>query len=78
MKLFNVCVNKLSLSLSLIIVDFFFTVGSVKFFQLSLVILAGEELTIFEFSREECEKNFENHWSSRTLSMLDCSYSTRH
>jgi len=30
--------------------------------QLSFVIFAGEELTEFVFVREECEKNFENHW----------------
>ena len=36
----------------------------VKFSQLSLVIFVGEELTVFGFVREECEKNFENHWSS--------------
>jgi len=28
------------------------------------VIFVGEELTEFGFIREECEKNFENHWSS--------------
>jgi len=27
------------------------------------VIFIGEELTEFRFVREECEKNFENHWS---------------
>jgi len=33
----------------------------VKFSQLSLVVFVGEELTLFGFVREECEKNFENH-----------------
>jgi len=33
----------------------------VKFSQLSLVIFVGEELTVFGFVREECEKNFENY-----------------
>ena len=37
---------------------FFFIV---KFVQLSFVIFVGEELTVFGFVREECEKNFENH-----------------
>jgi len=39
------------------------TVRKVKFLQLSFVIFVGEELTEFVFVREECEKNFENHWS---------------
>jgi len=34
----------------------FFTVGSVKFLQLSFVIFAWEKLTEFVFVREECEK----------------------
>jgi len=38
------------------------TVGSVKFSQLLFVIIVGEELTVFGFVREECEKNVENHW----------------
>jgi len=42
----------------------FFLVGSMKFLQLSFVIFVGEELTVFGFVREECEKNFENHWST--------------
>jgi len=45
-----------------IIVYCFFTVGSVKYLRLSFVILLGEELTVFGFVREECEKNFKNHW----------------
>ena len=28
------------------------------------MILVGEELTVFGFVREECEKNFENHCAS--------------
>jgi len=39
----------------------FFTVGSVKFLQLLFVVFVGEELTVFRFAREECEKNFESH-----------------
>jgi len=42
----------------------FFTVSCVKFLQWSFVIFVGEELTVFGFIREECDKNFENHWSS--------------
>jgi len=45
-----------------IIIYCFFTAGTVKFLQLSFVIFAGEELAEFGFVREECEKNFENHW----------------
>jgi len=39
----------------------FFTVGSVKILQISFVTFVGEELTVFGYIREECEKNFENH-----------------
>jgi len=46
-----------------IIVCCVYTVGNVKFLQLSFVMFVGEELTEFRFVREECEKNFENHWS---------------
>jgi len=45
-----------------IIIYCFFTAGTVKFLQLSFVIFAGEELAELGFVREECEKNFENHW----------------
>jgi len=44
-----------------IIVYCFFTVGDVKFLQLSYVIFVEQELTVFGFVREECENNFENH-----------------
>ena len=44
-----------------IIVYSFFTVGSVEFLQLSFMNFVGEELTVFGFLREECEKNFENY-----------------
>jgi len=30
------------------------------------VIVVGEKLTVFGFVGEECEKNFENHWSEAT------------
>jgi len=50
----------------------FFTAGSVKFLQLSFVILVGEELAEFRFVREECEKNFENHWFRVYLLRLVC------
>jgi len=45
-----------------------------KFLQLSFVVLVGEELTVFGFVREECEKNFENHWirHSRTTRLTVC------
>ena len=56
-----------------IIIYCFFTVGTVKFLQLSFVIFVGEELAEFGFVREELaefgfvreefEKNFENHWA---------------
>jgi len=36
----------------------------VKFSQKSFVIVVEEESTVFGFVREECEKNFENHWSN--------------
>jgi len=36
---------------------------------LSFVIFVGEELTEFGFVREDCEKNFENHWSRRLHSV---------
>ena len=39
-----------------IIVHCFFTVGSVTILQLSFVSFVGEELTVFGFVREECEK----------------------
>jgi len=51
-------------SVWLIIVYCFFTEGSVRFLQLSFVIFVGEEVTVFEFAREECEKKFENHCST--------------
>jgi len=47
-----------------IVVYCFFTVGSAKFLQLSFAIFLGEELAEFGFAREECEKNFGNHWFS--------------
>ena len=50
-----------------IVVYCFFTVASMKFLQLSFVILVGEELTVFGFVREECEKNFENHCFRRSI-----------
>jgi len=50
-----------------IIIYCFFTVGTVKFLQLSFVIFVGEELAEFGFVREECEKNFENHCSKSML-----------
>jgi len=53
-----------------IIVCCFFTVGSVEVLQLSFVIFVGEELTVFGFAKEECEKNFDNHWSKPNLRKL--------
>jgi len=47
---------------------FFFTVSSVKYLQLSFGIFVGEELIEFGFVREECEKNFENHWPMPIMS----------
>jgi len=43
-------------SVLFIVVYCFFTVGSVKFLQLSFVTFFGEELTEFGFVREECQK----------------------
>jgi len=37
-----------------------------KFLQLSFMNFVGEELTVFGFLKEECEKNFENHWLGQT------------
>jgi len=51
-------------SIWFIFVYCFCRVDSVKFLQLSFVIFVGEELTVLGFVREECEKNFENHWFS--------------
>jgi len=34
-----------------------------KLLQLSFVIFVGEELTVFGFEGEDCEKIFENHCS---------------
>jgi len=57
----NAVTDILKESVWFIIIYCFFTVGSVKFLQLSFVIFVGEELTEFGFVREECEKNLENH-----------------
>ena len=50
-----------------IIIYCFFTVGTVKFLQLSFVIFVEEEFAEFGFVREECEKNFENHCVSQCV-----------
>ena len=47
-----------------IIIYCFFTVDTVKVLQYRLWYLL-EELAEFGFVREECEKNFENHWARR-------------
>jgi len=57
----NAVTNITKESVCFIIIYCFFTVGTVKFLQLSFVIFVGEELAEFGFVREECEKNFENH-----------------
>jgi len=48
---------RLGFSIASIVIYCFFTAGSVKFLQLSFMIVGGEELTELGFVREECEKN---------------------
>jgi len=44
----------------------------VTFLQLSFVIFVGEELTVFGYVVEECEKNFKNRWSRLAMSNPKC------
>jgi len=46
----------------------------VKFLQLSFEIFDGEELTVFGFIREKCEKDFENHWSKQLTIVRLCKF----
>ena len=63
----NAVTNITKESVCFIIIYCFFTVGTVKFLQLSFVIFVEEEFAEFGFVREECEKNFENHCVSQCV-----------